>query len=220
MVFYAQISGIRAYPLKYTDSDGRDDVYYDLNGNYIESITSNTNNVYARHGTGTESRNTLVASNAEFVDVTATVFGETSGNQEESNAIADVIMNRVNYTGRTIHDIVQNTGFYGYNQASIDNVNNGQTSNINSVLVSARSASIDALIGNIDSSNGSYFFEGLNFITPGSSYYNANNWYVRMGWGTTIGTESGIIHYLENIRIGGTVFMYNNPEYHGGRGYP
>jgi hypothetical protein len=154
---FARISCFGGNPVKYTDPDGRDDIHYDINGNYIETITSDTNNVYARQGTTMESRNTFVASISEFVDVVATVVGETGGNREESNAIADVIINRVDYTGRTIHDIVQNTGFFGYTQGSINKVNNGQTSNADNVLVGARAAAIDAFIGNTDSSNGSYF---------------------------------------------------------------
>lgn len=161
-----------------------------------------------------------IMSIADYNKFTAAVYGETSGNKDESYAIADVIMNRSNYSGRSPIDIIQNTGIYGYNESSQNAAMSGSKSNADSKLVQARGAVIDALMGNSDSSNGAYFWEGTKYITQGSIYYNANNWFVKQGCGTTPGTVSGVINYLETITIGETVFIINNPKYHGKRCYP
>ena len=202
-------------PVKYTDPTGRDDIYYDEYGKYIETIESQTTNVYLRNEAGD---NTLLTNVTEFNKFTAAVYGESSGNSAESTAIANVIMNRSDYTGRTVSDIIDNTGIYGYSEANQAIATNGTNSNSNESLTNARAGVIQALMGN-DISNGAYFFEGLTFITPESPNYNENNWFVKQGWGTTPGT-AGKINYLETTRIGGTVFMQNNPQYHGNRRYP
>jgi hypothetical protein len=107
----------------------------------------------------------------------------------------------------------------GYTTKNSNAVEDGMASNDSAHLLKARAAAIDAFYGTTDSSMGSYFWEGLTFITPGSPNYDPNNWYVRRGWGTNPG-RTGEIHFLENTRLGGTVFMRNNPQYHGNRRHP
>ena len=77
----------------------------------------------------------------------------------------------------------------------------------------ARSAVIHSYTSSVDISENSYFWEGLTFLDPQSPNYNSNNWFVRKGWGTTPGTETGIISYSEIKRTSNTVFMINNPAY-------
>jgi hypothetical protein len=204
-------------PVKYTDPDGRDDQYYNASGQYIETVQSETSDVYLRTGSGEDVTNTRITTAAEFNKFTAAVFGESSGNATESEAIAHVIMNRSDYTGRSIDNIIDNSGIYGYTNANQVVADNGATSNNNTNLVNARAGVIHAFTGN-DTSNGAYFWEGTAFLTPESPLYNQNNWFVRSGWGTTPGT-GGIINYLETTTIGGTVFMRNNPQHHGNRLY-
>jgi len=205
-------------PVKYRDPDGRDDNYYDSNGNYLETIQSETSDVYLRSNTGENTRITTVA---EFNKFSAAVFGESSGNVSESAAIAHVIMNRSKAPGRirSISQIIDEPNqFVGYTPDTQAVADNGAILNTSQKLVNSRAGVIHAFTEN-DTSNGSYFHEGLKFLLPESPYYNPDNYYVRKGWGTTPGAD-GRINFLENTRIGGTVFMRNNPEYHGNRRYP
>ena len=199
-------------PIKYIDPTGRDDLYYDVNGQYLNTVASETNDVYLRQGSDDNITNTRISTREEFNKVTAAVFGETSGNVAESNAIADVIMNRATSTGRTISDIVENTAIYGYNENSRTTTDNGVASNTNTILNTARAAAIHGYTGT-DTSSGAYFWEGTTFLDPQSKHYDPTNWFVRMGWGTTVGTTSNVISYLVTTTIGGTTFMRNNPQY-------
>ena len=199
-------------PIKYIDPTGRDDLYYDVNGQYLNTVASETNDVYLRQGSDDNVTNTRISTREEFNKVTAAVFGESSGNAAESNAIADVIMNRATSTGRTISDIVENTGIYGYNENSRTTTDNGVASNTDTTLNTARAAAIHGYTGT-DTSSGAYFWEGTTFLDPQSQNYNPTNWFVRMGWGTTVGTTSNVISYLVTTTIGRTTFMRNNPQY-------
>ena len=199
-------------PVKYIDPTGRDDLYYDVNGRYLNTVASETNDVYLRQGSDDNITNTSISTREEFNKVTAAVFGESSGNAAESNAIADVIMNRATSTGRTISDIVENTRIYGYNENSRTTTDNGVASNTDTTLNTARAAAIHGYTGT-DTSSGAYFWEGTTFLDPQSQNYNPTNWFVRMGWGTTVGTTSNVISYLVTTTIGGTTFMRNNPQY-------
>ena len=199
-------------PIKYIDPTGRDDLYYDVNGQYLNTVASETNDVYLRQGSDDNITNTRISTREEFNKVTAAVFGETSGNVAESNAIADVIMNRATSTGRTISDIVENTAIYGYNENSRTTTDNGVASNTDTILNTARAAAIHGYTGT-DTSSGAYFWEGTTFLDPQSKHYDPTNWFVRMGWGTTVGTTSNVISYLVTTTIGGTTFMRNNPQY-------
>jgi len=199
-------------PIKYIDPTGRDDLYYDVNGQYLNTVASETNDVYLRQGSDDNITNTRISTREEFNKVTAAVFGETSGNVAESNAIADVIMNRATSTGRTISDIVENTAIYGYNENSRTTTDNGVASNTNTILNTARAAAIHGYTGT-DTSSGAYFWEGTTFLDPQSKHYDPTNRFVRMGWGTTVGTTSNVISYLVTTTIGGTTFMRNNPQY-------
>lgn len=190
---------------EYEKEDGAD-------GQYLNTVASETNDVYLRQGSDDNITNTRISTREEFNKVTAAVFGESSGNAAESNAIADVIMNRATSTGRTISDIVENTGIYGYNENSRTTTDNGVASNTDTTLNTARAAAIHGYTGT-DTSSGAYFWEGTTFLDPQSQNYNPTNWFVRMGWGTTVGTTSNVISYLVTTTIGRTTFMRNNPQY-------
>ena len=184
----------------------------DADGQYLNTVASETNDVYLRQGSDDNITNTRISTREEFNKVTAAVFGESSGNAAESNAIADVIMNRATSAGRTISDIVENTGTYGYNENSRTTTDNGVASNTDTTLNTARAAAIHGYTGT-DTSSGAYFWEGTTFLDPQSQNYNPTNWFVRMGWGTTVGTTSNVISYLVTTTIGRTTFMRNNPQY-------
>ena len=193
--------------MKFVDPTGRDDLYYDQNGKWLETIKSKSENVYIR----TDDSTILLCSKKQYIDYVAAVYGETSLHQEEANAISDAIENRANYTNRTISDIVANTGIYGYNPGTIKKTKTDLEKNQDGKMLMARTAVIHSLTSNTDVSNASYFWEGLKFIDPQSRFYNKNNFYVRNGWGVTPGID-GKIRFNEVKRIGGTVFMINNPE--------
>lgn len=196
-------------PIKYIDPTGRDDLYYNEDGMWVQTVQSDTNRVFVKTG----DTYTYLCEKSEFVDYVAAVFGETGLNQEEANAISDVIENRSNYTGRSISDIVANTGIYGYNPTNIAITNNKLDKNDNGKMLMARTAVIHSLTSSNDVSGGSYFWEGLTFIEPTSPNYDSSNWFVRKGWGVTPGTDDGkTISYNEVKRINGTVFMINNPS--------
>jgi RHS repeat-associated protein len=210
-------------PVKLVDPDGRDDEIYDLSGNHIRTVESDTNHVYVqkpniRHGYDLVQLDVDVA---EFNIMVTAVYGEAQANgpQEEANAIADVVKNVSDYRTLSLVETMTKAGVKGYTPENITAVESGMTSNNSAHLRKARAAAIDAFYGTIDSSLGSYFWEGLTFLTPGSPYYDPDNWYVQRGWGTTPG-QTGEIHFLENTRLGGTVFMRNNPQYHGNRRHP
>ncbi len=125
-------SYVQSNPVARVDPNGRDDIYCDPMGNYLQTVTAETTNVYVRTTDPTGGgrpvvSNTLVGSQAGFNTYTAAVYGETSGNAEESRGIADVIMNRAQVSGRTTTDIIQNTGIYGYNEASRSATAQGST---------------------------------------------------------------------------------------------
>ncbi|MCR5063876.1 MAG: hypothetical protein K6A89_11395 [Treponema sp.] len=196
-------------PECHPEHDGRKDIYYNEKGEWIESVDSETENIYLR----INSENIYLCGKNEFIDYVAAVYGEAGPNQEEANAIADVIENRAIDTNSSISYIVANTGIYGYSQNTISAASNSLESNDETAIKRARSAVIHSYTTNIDVSGGAYFWEGLTFIDPQSPNYDSDNWYVRNGWGTTPGTESGIIFYNEIKRTENTVFMINNPVY-------
>ena len=194
-------------PIRYIDPDGRDDLYYNESGKWIETEKSKTNKVYVK----IDGVPAYLCEKEKFIDYVAAVFGETGWHQEEANAISDVIENRSVYTDRTISDIVKTTGIYGYNSDTINATNSDLEKNNNGKMLMARTAVIHSLTSNKDVSEGSYFWEGLKYINPQSPNYRSNNWFVKKGWGNTPG-KNGIISYSEVKRIGGTVFMINNPD--------
>ena len=205
-------------PVRYVDLLGLDDVFYDVNGLYVKSEKAETNNVYYQRPTGINSgkfitEDILIGTQDMFDEYVGTVYGEGSDNRMELFAIANVIKNQADYSGKTIHEIFQEGKIYGYTNGNIGFAKTRATINSNTKLNVSRQAVVNALRNGRDYSNGSYFWEGLTFITSDSKNFNPGNWYVKQGWGTNRGTVSKRINYCEVIRYGGTVFMINNPEY-------
>ncbi len=190
-----------------------DGIYYLENGKYIATVGQNPEDIYTMHGT----QSVYVCNKTDFDNMTAAVVGEASVQNilEEANAIADVIMNCSKYAKVSTTSILEEGKIYGWNEDSRNRAKKEMYKNADKGILNARAAIIDAYIGTVDSSKGAYFWEGSVYLNPKSSYYSTNNWYVKSGWGTTPGTESGIINYLETTRLGGTIFLKNNPEYRG-----
>ena len=140
-----------------------------------------------------------IMSSADFNKFTAAVYGESSGNKDESYAIADVIINQSDYSGRSPIDIIENTGIYGYNESSQNAATSGASSNTDSKLVQARGAVIDSLMGSTDSSRGAYFWEGTQFLSDSSNYFAS-----RMSGANPI--------FVSTCVIGGTTFIKYNPK--------
>jgi hypothetical protein len=104
--------------------------------------------------------------------MTAAIYAESSGALLESVAIGNVIHNRSNHTGRSIIDIVQHTGIYGYNTNSY-NAAYGNFSNRNQRIKNARVGTINALQGGRDFSNGAYFWEGDVFLQNSNNFFTS-----------------------------------------------
>jgi RHS repeat-associated protein len=185
--------------------DDIDEVYYwdSASGEYATLQDSDGNNI----------------TQSAFLEFVATVYAETGGDENETYAISSVIVNRAVDEDTDVSDIIENTGIFGYRSDRYDNVVSSYENN-NSVLMESRLGAINALTGGTDHSNSAYFGGASTFLNPNSQNFNSGNWFVRMGWGTTNGTESGVIHYQETTTQGATVFMRNNPAHHGTRNYP
>ena len=178
-------------PLKYVDPFGLDKVYYGVNGNHLETIEDDDiSEVYVR-GDQFENGEYLLGTEDEFNQFVATVYSESSGDITESAAIANVINNRSQHSGRSISDIIENTRIYGYNNNDYNRVF-GSTSNAESRLVGSRAGVINSLRGGPDYSGGAYFWEGTGFLRSG--YFvkglNANPavWNIIMTLGGNRGT--------------------------------
>lgn len=74
-------------PVKYTDPTGRDDLYYDANGQYLNTVASETTNIYMTNN----KTHSLVGTQSDFEEMTAALYGEATNNLDEMQAIGDVI---------------------------------------------------------------------------------------------------------------------------------
>ncbi|WP_253694457.1 MULTISPECIES: RHS repeat-associated core domain-containing protein [unclassified Treponema] len=196
-------------PVKYIDPDGRSDEYT-IDGDYVGHINDNIDGIHVVEftyvGSATsrkDSRGYLknqdgsIMSSSDFNKFTAAVYGETSGNKDESYAIADTIMNESKYSGRTPIDIIENTGIYGYNDSTKSYTEENVKTGTDDRLTYSRAAVIDALLGDSDSSNGHYFWEGTKLLKDGNYFYD------RMKGPNAI--------FKSDISIGGTTFIKYNP---------
>ena len=188
-------------PVRYIDPTGRDDLYYDENGNYLKSVKTKFTNVYLTKN----NCNTLIGSQSYFDLITAALYGEGTENLDEMQAIGDAIMNRVEFMGTCARvEITAPRQVKGYNETSKAVTSNGRTSNENSKLNTARNAAITTILGTSrGKSNGAYYWDGADIT------YNPHRY-----WG---------IHYTDpNHDIYGTGDTTGGPyvnhwEYNDGR---
>ena len=150
-------------PISYIDPNGRDDLYYDDTGNYLKTVTSETTNVYMTKGES----NTLIGSQSDYEMMTAALYGESTENLDEMQAIGDVIMNRAEYSGTSASSEITAAGqVNGYNSGSINTTSDNRTSNTNSKLVTARQAAMTTILGTSrGKSNGAYYWDGSDIAS-------------------------------------------------------
>ena len=217
-------------PILFIDPNGEDVWTYDLDGNLVSYQEDDEVHeiYYQQQNEDGETEDVLLGSGEEFTTefhtYVGTVYAESSGDQTESAAIADVINNRAESSDQSITEVIQNTGIYGYESDAYDSYQDNRNENGNSNQRNAVSGVIDVYTGGEDQSQGAYFWEGYTFINPESRNFNENNWFVRSGYSynTNLVGTNGQINYLSTParRIGGTVFFRNNPRIHGNRQYP
>jgi len=218
-------------PIKYIDPTGCDDLYYDEYGNYLKTEISDTTNVYLSNN----GSDTLVGSQTDFDTMTAALYGEGTDNLDEMQAIGDVIMNRAEFMGTSAGTEITAAGqVNGYNASSRKAVADGQTSNENSKLNTARNAAITTILGTSrGKSNGAYYWDGADI-----TYNSHRNWGIHYtdsshdiyGTGDTTGgpyqnynrdannnptTLRGTTNYIldSTAAYGGTIFWKKSDEY-------
>ena len=218
-------------PVRYIDPTGRDDLYYDENGNYLKSVKTKFTNVYLTKN----NCNTLIGSQSYFDLITAALYGEGTENLDEMQAIGDAIMNRVEFMGTCARvEIMAKDQVNGYNETSKAVTSNGRTSNENSKLNTARNAAITTILGTSrGKSNGAYYWDGDD-ITYNSHRYWGIHYTVPShdiyGTGDTTGgpyqnynrdennrptTLRGTTNYIldSTAAFGGTIFWKKSDEY-------
>lgn len=149
--------------MKYTDPTGRDDLYYDANGQYLNTVASETTNIYMTNN----KTHSLVGIQSDFEEMTAALYGEATNNLDEMQAIGDVIMNRAEYAETSANiEIEKENQVNGYNASSKKITSDGRTSNSNSKLNNARNAAMSTILGSSrGKSNGAYYWDGEDIGT-------------------------------------------------------
>jgi hypothetical protein len=176
-------------------------IFYGSSGNYIRTEGDKIHYVYScevnKEGNICSYHN--VSTLEEFNIVTAAVFGESSGDIEESKGIADVLMNRSAYTGKTTRIIVERTGILGYTTDTKKITENGLAENINRNLINARAAVISMFLGNRGSSNGAYFWDGADIKSSKNLHY---------AWGFVFSDKSHDIYDIGDQKYKNPVVVY------------
>jgi hypothetical protein len=104
----------------------------------------------------------------------ATVYAESGGDVTESAAIADVIMNRADYTGNSIMEVIQDpiNKIVGYGSKDYKKVMNGEVDINGKAIGNVREGVINAILDGNDYSNGAYFWEGISHIVKPDNFFN------------------------------------------------
>ena len=200
-------------PLIVLDPDGKTDVYSE-EGTRIEHIKDKSNDVVVERFKWT---NLLMLKNPNvrerlsreqsniFNEYVGTVNAESSGNLKESKGIAHVIQNRSDVSGRSLTDIMENTGIVA--NALGQKLGDRARSSKTEAITNARAAVIDVMLGGRDVSGGAYFWEGLQPL-----HENPNNYFAtRLARDPPVFSE--IITYGRDISHDkGTVFMKYNSD--------
>ena len=169
-----------------------------------------------------------LGTNTDFEMIAATLYAEASikNSAVECAAIYDVIENRSNVSGKSVNEIIKSTGIYGYGSKNYNialSEGNGYNSNEYS---SARhnAARKGAMMGilnpnsKLDYSQGAYFWEGSIYLKNPIKYNN--NFFNKLGHGTTIGLSSNKITFSYTTKIGDTQFMKYNQDLYPKKTWP
>jgi len=166
----------------------------------------------------------------DFLDFVATTYQESdpaAANQNENSAIASVVTNRAEQGNLNISETLHNTSSSIYGASGADHDERlGTLEGTNSEWIAGtkkRAAVIgvtNALTGGTDHSNGAYFWESTNYLSPTSSDYRPNSMFVTKGWGTTQGTISNTITFQQINQHQTTIFMIYNPAIMGTQVWP
>ena len=145
------------------DPTGCDDLYYDANGQYLNTVASETTNIYMTNN----KTHSLVGTQSDFEEMTAALYGEATNNLDEMQAIGDVIMNRAEYANTSANiEIEKEDQVNGYNPSSQKATSDGRASNSDSKLNNARNAAMSTMMGTSrGKSNGAYYWDGKDMQT-------------------------------------------------------
>jgi len=164
-----------------------------------------------------------LGSNTDFEMVAATLYAEAGyidPNSAESAGIYDVLENRSEVSGKSATELIKAGGIYGYGSkdyniaiAKGEGYNAGQYSPSRH-NVARKGAMLG--IGNsnsvIDFSEGGYFWDASIYLENPTTY--SNNFFNKLGHGTTVGSTSKNITFSYTTKIGATQFMkYNTSTY-------
>ncbi|MDQ6528085.1 RHS repeat-associated core domain-containing protein [Flavobacterium sp. LHD-85] len=152
-------------PINRVDPTGMlDGDYYDSSGNHLGSDGINDNKAYyadSKNADGTfQNARELSVSNSVLNQFANTVAEESSGNWQESFALASSIVNLANYKGKNISSTLQTEGIYGYG-------NGGNSTKYNGNAEYSMQAAMNAVMGGIDYSNGATRWDGFDLATKG-----------------------------------------------------
>ncbi len=229
---YNYVSG---NPIMRIDPNGKlDGDYYDKDGNWLGNDGKNDDKVYTIEKetfdevTSDDSilgscweclpdyATELSINHTEFETIAATLYSEmgyVNPNAEEAAAIFDVLENRQTSTsgnGKSIIELIQTGGVYGYGESSYDAAIAGRSLDPNvgyslNKHTKARKGLIMGLTESKDHSGGAYFWEGNHYLENPKEY--TRNMYNKYGHGTTKGSESKNITFEYTKKIGATTFM-------------
>jgi RHS repeat-associated protein len=141
---------------RHLGSDGKkDNLAYVATGVQMFDIKDETGNVIGQKP-NFENAEELSVSNSVLNQYANTVAVESSGDREESFAIASTIKNLAAYKGKSILYTLEKDGIYGYG-------NGGSSTKYNGNKEYGMSAAINALTGGSDYSNGALRWDGADF---------------------------------------------------------
>jgi len=161
-------------PIRFIDPDGRwVGDYYKNDGTYLgsdgiqddiaytaSSVTKNSDG----NVVDAQDKNQLSISNSTLGKFANAIANESSGNSNESFALASSIVNLSSYKGKDILSTLKSEGIFGYN---------GNTDFSNSK--NSLGAAINALTGGSDYSNGAIRWDGFDLAAKGFSHIKATS---------------------------------------------
>ena len=157
-------------PITLVDPDGQGD-YYARNGKWQYSDKQSDGFAYVEDSKGSHTFNNqkytkLPISNSVLNQYANTVAKESSGNKEESYALASTIMNISRYKKKSIEKTLQTEGICGYNDG-------GKSTKYNNNEKYGMEATINALTNGKDYSNGALRWDGFDLAAKGFKHVRA-----------------------------------------------